>query len=155
MAFNSLDEAKERFTKLFHETDTDNSGTLSINEFKSMISKSGYNFTDEQIKQHFNSLDIDGDNAISLEEFLQAMTGIPLVDHRRAIWRKAFVAWDADNSGDVDRQELKQVFRDVIGREISEPELDRVFVRLDKDGSGKIEWEEFVDYFSNLSKAFC
>ena len=74
---------------------------------------------------------------------------------RRAIWRKAFVAWDADNSGDVDRDELRQVFRDVIGREISGSELDRVFERLDKDKSGKIEWEEFVDYFANLSKNFC
>ncbi len=70
------------------------------------------------------------------------------------MWRKAFVAWDADNSGDIDREELKQVFRDVVGRELSDYETVKIFKRLDKDENGTIEWEEFVGYFLSLNKTF-
>ena len=40
----------------------------------------------------------------------------------------------------------------MVGRELSDLECERIFLRLDKDKSGKIEWEEFVEYFTNMSK---
>ena len=71
---------------------------------------------------------------------------------RRAIWRKAFLAWDADNSGTVNRDEMRQVFRDVIGRELSEPELDKVFNRFDKNHDGSLSYTEFARALRRLVK---
>ncbi len=70
------------------------------------------------------------------------------------MWRKAFVTWDADHSGDIDRDELRQVFLDVMGRDLTNDELVKIFKRLDKDKNGKIEWEEFVEYFLKSITSF-
>jgi Ca2+-binding EF-hand superfamily protein len=50
MAFESPEAAQARFTEFFHETDTDKSGSLSFDEFKVMLLKGGYKFTDAELK---------------------------------------------------------------------------------------------------------
>ena len=50
MAFQSMEEAKNKFTRLFQETDVDKSGNLSLDEFKSMLLKSGYQYTESELE---------------------------------------------------------------------------------------------------------
>ena len=68
------------------------------------------------------------------------------------MWRKAFTAWDVNDTGDIDRDELRQVFYDVTGRELGETEIEAAFRHLDKDNNGRIVWEELADYLASLTK---
>ena len=52
---------------LFAEADFDGNGALSLDEFKTFESL----FRDRMVEQHFNHIDANGDDAVSLEE-LQA-----------------------------------------------------------------------------------
>ncbi|KAK2152569.1 hypothetical protein LSH36_325g03031 [Paralvinella palmiformis] len=152
MSFESIEEVQDVLLNLFIKSDTDMNGRLDSDEFKAMLMKGGYTYSEAQLKENFTSLDLDNDNLISLDEFLQAMTGVPLIDHRRAVWRKAFTAWDVNQTGDIDKDELKQVFSDVTGRELDEDELAAAFRHLDKDNNGKIVWEELASYLASLTK---
>jgi sodium/potassium/calcium exchanger 2 len=53
---------------------------------------------------------------------------------------------DTDNSGAIDREELKQLFLE-LGHEISDDEFDQVFQALDLDGNGTICEEEFAKWY--------
>ena len=56
-------------------------------------------------------------------------------------------AWqDADGSGGLDKGEVAQAFK-AMGREINAKELDEIFGRMDADGGGEVEFEEFEEYF--------
>jgi myosin heavy subunit len=62
--------------------------------------------------------------------------------------KQEFDAYDDDHSGYIDVKELKELL-EKLGEELSEGELDQAFRELDSDGSGEIEFFEFVEWFTS------
>merc|ERR1719253_1897634 len=62
--------------------------------------------------------------------------------------KQEFDAYDEDRSGYIDVKELKELLAK-LGEELSEGELDQAFRELDSDGSGEIEFFEFVEWFTS------
>lgn len=59
---------------------------------------------------------------------------------------------DLDRSGQLDRDELKVLLKSTIARQMSDPQLE-LFLKsqwhnVDKDGNGKIDFEEFLALYS-------
>jgi len=131
------------YEKIFKEADKDGSGSLTLSEVTTMLRKNGYKESDEKIKAMFNSIDMSGDQKVSLEEFLQAMGAIPPKDHKEANMSRCFREFDKDGSGSIDRSELKNAMRE-YNSEMSEGEIDRLLQIVDKDVSGSINYEEFI-----------
>ncbi len=61
----------------------------------------------------------------------------------------AFNRFDDDRSGTIDRQEFEQLLA-TIGADMSDDEIDEGFATIDVDGSGQIEFDEFVDWWESL-----
>ncbi|GMI44136.1 hypothetical protein TrCOL_g3436 [Triparma columacea] len=61
-----------------------------------------------------------------------------------------FRMFDKDGSGEIDKEELKMVFKQ-IGKDASEREIERVMTQFDIDGSGSIELDEFTDFLEQLN----
>ena len=83
------------------------------------------------------------------KEELQAMAdrmGIQL--NNLCYLKQEFDAYDQDRSGCIDRGELKGLL-EKLGEELTEEELDAAFKELDADGSGEIEFFEFVEWFTS------
>jgi len=83
------------------------------------------------------------------KEELQAMAdrmGIQL--NNLCYLKQEFDAYDQDRSGCIDRAELKGLL-EKLGEELTEEELDAAFKELDADGSGEIEFFEFVEWFTS------
>jgi len=59
-----------------------------------------------------------------------------------------FDLYDEDFSGYIDARELRGLLRK-LGEELSDDELDAAFKDLDQDGSGEIEFFEFVEWFTS------
>merc|ERR1711862_530881 len=99
--------------------------------------------TDEEINEIFLKR-----YKMSKEE-LQGMAdkmGIPL--NNLCYLKQEFDAYDDDHSGYIDVKELKELL-EKLGEELSEGELDQAFRELDRDGSGEIEFFEFVEWFTS------
>lgn len=62
--------------------------------------------------------------------------------------KQEFDAYDEDRSGYIDAKELKGLL-EKLGEELSDDELDQAFRELDSDGSGEIEFFEFVEWFTS------
>eukprot|EP00386_Alphamonas_edax_P000848 GDKI01002607.1.p1 GENE.GDKI01002607.1~~GDKI01002607.1.p1 ORF type:complete len:149 (-),score=43.87 GDKI01002607.1:41-487(-) len=60
--------------------------------------------------------------------------------------RQAFSTFDADGSGTIDRFEMKQLL-EAIGESPTEEELFRFMNDIDEDGTGQIEFAEFLRAF--------
>ena len=59
------------------------------------------------------------------------------------ILKPFYTAYDYDNSGSLNREELQCVFAD-LGEKVTPAMLAELFVEFDKDSSGTIDYKEFV-----------
>lgn len=55
-----------------------------------------------------------------------------------------FNLFDTDQSGAIDEKELRDAMK-ALGFEASKPEVAKMIAEIDKDGSGTIDFDEFVD----------
>ncbi len=62
--------------------------------------------------------------------------------------RHEFEYFDSDSSGYLDSNEFRLMFK-VIAPEASRKECDEAFAAIDEDGSGKIEFDEFLEWWES------
>jgi centrin-1 len=58
--------------------------------------------------------------------------------------KEAFDLFDSDKSGEIDTEELKQALKN-LGIDAKNQTLQNMMADLDKDNSGKIDFDEFID----------
>ncbi len=62
--------------------------------------------------------------------------------------RGHFDYFDEDNSGKLDLKEFRKLFK-VIAPDANRAEADEGFGAIDEDGSGEIEFDEFLDWWQS------
>ncbi len=53
---------------------------------------------------------------------------------------------DADGGGDLDQDEFVGAFRSILGENLSSNELTQLFMKIDANSDGNVDWEEFIDF---------
>ena len=56
--------------------------------------------------------------------------------------RKAFAVFDEDNNNEISHEELKKVLNK-LGAQYTDREIERIISKVDKNGDGVIDFEEF------------
>lgn len=83
---------------MFKGMDTDNSGTITLEELKKGLSKSGTKLTECEVQQLMEAADADGNGTIDYEEFITATMHMNRMDREEHLYT-AFQYFDKDNSG--------------------------------------------------------
>jgi Ca2+-binding EF-hand superfamily protein len=130
--------------QFFREADTDNSGYITVQELSSLLQRKGYKVTDAQVKSMFNSIDVEGDEKVSYDEYLQGMGQRPATDHKSAHMRRVFRSFDKSGDGHIDKSELTAAFKEMKSS-MTEAEIQKMMSIVDKDGSGTLDYEEFIE----------
>ena len=60
--------------------------------------------------------------------------------------REAFDLADLDRGGALELDEFIDAFGDVIGKNMTHKELKQLFMKIDADSNGSVEWHEFMNY---------
>jgi Ca2+-binding EF-hand superfamily protein len=110
--------------------------------------KLGQNPSEKDLSEMIRSVDDNGDMEIDFEEFLLLMKSrIGTRDPEQEL-KDAFAVFDTDNSGSIDRKELKRLMKK-LGQALSEAELDAMMDEVDENGDGEISFEEFKALMMN------
>merc|ERR1711988_1730453 len=70
----------------------------------------------------------------------------------KASLRAKFDEIDKDGSGEVDKEELKCLLKDCSGVDPSDIEVDEMMELVDTDGSGTMDFDEFVNVYKKVQK---
>lgn len=76
-----------------------------------------------------------------------------LTEDNIAEFREAFSLFDKDGDGTITTQELGTVMRS-LGQNPTEAELDELVEEVDADGSGTIDFNEFLDLMAEKMRNF-
>lgn len=111
-------------TKIIQALDIDGSGSISYTEFLAAC----YTWRESELNivwTAFNKLDTDSDGVISVDEFSRLLLGSEL---------------------DQDLTQSRLVKRREGNREQLEEDVRQLVRQIDRNGDGKIDWDEFIDY---------
>jgi Ca2+-binding EF-hand superfamily protein len=104
--------------------------------------KLGQDPSEGDLIEMIRTVDGNGNNEIDFDEFLKLMKmRIGERDPDQEL-KDAFAVFDTDQSGSIDRKELKRLMKK-LGQKLSEQELDAMMDEVDTNGDGEISFEEF------------
>ncbi|KAL2781854.1 calcineurin subunit B type 2 [Daubentonia madagascariensis] len=132
-----------RLGKRFRKLDLDKSGSLSVEEFMSL----------PQLRQNplaqrvIDVFDTDGNGEVDFQEFISGTSQFSVKGDEEEKLRFAFSIYDMDKDGYISNGELFQVLKMMVGNNVRDWQLqqlvDKTIIILDRDGDGKISFEEF------------
>ncbi|XP_045418126.1 calcineurin subunit B type 2 [Lemur catta] len=132
-----------RLSKSFKKLDLDKSGTLSVEEFLSLPELK----QNPLVQRVVDIFDTDGNGEVDLQEFIRGTSQFSVKGDEEQKLRFAFSVYDIDKDGYISNGELFQVLKMMVGNNVRDWELqqlvDKTIIILDRDGDGKISFEEF------------
>ena len=128
---------------LFQEFDTDNSGTITVDELQKGLAKTGAVTASDEIKTLMQDLDADGSGLLDYEEFTAAMVSMTKTMSHDNLAR-AFAYFDADGSGYISMEELRQVMVD-FKLDKKGMDVGEMLKAVDTNGDGFVDYDEFLE----------
>ncbi|KAL7559193.1 hypothetical protein ACA910_013200 [Epithemia clementina (nom. ined.)] len=143
-SFSSLEQME--VAKSFDALDADHSGSISHEEFRSLLTRLGAHMTDREFNRMVATLDADNDGEVTKEEFIDwyatQSDADSLTLRERA--RDLFGMFDHDNSGEITIGEFKAKL-DALQMGFSVDETGAIVNELDRDRNGTVSEEEFEE----------
>ncbi|XP_041361658.1 calmodulin-2/4-like [Gigantopelta aegis] len=145
---------KDQFQKIklgFQAIDRNKNGYITETDLKEVVHLLGQNMSDRDITDMMRKADKNGSGNIEFEEFVEMLA--PRFKEKDEVEREmkeAFQMFDTDGDGFINERELR-VALTRVGEALTDAQVQDVFRDADKDGDGRISYDEFAKYIcSNM-----
>jgi calcium-dependent protein kinase len=162
VASNLPPEEIRGLREMFEAIDADKSGTITADELRAALERKGAggSIPHEELERLAQVVDSDSSGTICYEEWLAATLHQGRLEQGDALL-KAFNTFDKDGSGYLNVDELRAALRSAEGpakkrgqaAAEDEAELRTVLQECDKDGDGRVSYQEFCAMFLGEDKA--
>lgn len=136
----------EVLLETFNLFDKDGSGTISTNEFGTVVRAIGFNPSDDEIEQTIKEFDLDRSGRLDFGEFKRYVEDYKKKhkNSQEAILN-AFKVFDKDGNGYIETKELKSILTK-CGQVLQDSEVEAMIEVADVDKDGKINYSEFAKF---------
>lgn len=132
--------------EMFNAIDMDHFGHITYAQLKeTLVDNNNKNFSEKACRMIFDMFDRDGNGVIDVYEFQEIYDFI-------SKWETIFVIYDRDKSNTLNKTELAQALKQVIGYEFSQKFLDALFISVDNDGRQQIDADQFIVLFVQMER---
>jgi calcium-dependent protein kinase len=143
VAKRSTSEEIFEIRKVFDDFDTENTGTITLDEFRAALAQFGPSYPEDDLRELFRKIDIGGTSVINYTEFLAAALE---AQGNIEEWRlaEAFALLDAEDSGYISRKNLRRI----VGPDVDESYIDHLIEEAGGSPSeGHISYTDFLRAF--------
>ncbi|XP_064481618.1 programmed cell death protein 6-like [Ornithodoros turicata] len=132
--------------QLFQSVDKNNSGAIGVTELQNALSNGTWKpFNPTTVRTMIGMFDHNHTGNVTFDEFMSLWNYI-------TEWLNCFRRFDADNSGNIDRNELFQALAQ-FGFNISQQTLNNLMIKYDSDKKGSINFDDFIQCCVTLQGA--
>ncbi|WVZ60134.1 hypothetical protein U9M48_010192 [Paspalum notatum var. saurae] len=135
-------EEVEVIRDMFALMDTDKDGRVTLQELKAGLKKVGSKLGEPEMELLMEAGDVNGNGYLDYGEFVAITIHLQRLSNDGHL-RKAFLFFDKDSSGYIERAELADALADEAGH-TDEAALNNVLREVDTDKDGRISFDEFV-----------
>ncbi|XP_062515597.1 programmed cell death protein 6-like [Corticium candelabrum] len=122
---------------VFQRVDKDRSGQITADELQSALSNGTWTpFNPETVRLMIGLYDQDHSGTINFHEFAALWKYV-------TDWQTTFKSYDRDNSGSIDKYELKTALTS-FGYRLSDRFYDMLLRKFDRTGRGTIAFDDFI-----------
>ncbi|XP_011503830.1 PREDICTED: calmodulin-like protein 11 isoform X1 [Ceratosolen solmsi marchali] len=133
--------------KAFNAFDHEKKGCIGTDMVGTILSMLGYDLTESTLQEIIAEVDEDGSGQLEFEEFCTLSARFLVEEDTEAMQqelREAFRLYDKEGNGYI----TTEVFRDILHElddKLSPEELDLMIEEIDADGSGTLDFDEFME----------
>ncbi|KAN0060954.1 Calcineurin subunit B [Thecaphora frezii] len=143
----------QRLKKRFMKLDRDGSGSIDKDEFLQIPAIANNPLALRMIA----IFDEDGGGTVDFQEFVAGLSAFSNQGSREEKLRFAFKVYDMDRDGLISNGELFLVLKMMVGNNLKDQQLqqivDKTIMEADKNGDGKLDFEEFQAMVANTDVA--
>uniref|UniRef100_A0ACD6A3U7 Uncharacterized protein n=1 Tax=Avena sativa TaxID=4498 RepID=A0ACD6A3U7_AVESA len=135
-------EEVEVIKEMFALMDTERKGRVTLQELKAGLARVGSKLAEPEMELLMEAADVDGDGYLDYAEFVAITIHLQRLSNDQHL-RTAFLFFDRDSSGYIERAELADALAEDSGR-ADDAVLDHVLQEVDTDKDGRVSFDEFV-----------
>jgi len=144
MAWSLSREERDKVRDYFVSLDANRQGTITLMELKQVMS-SKFRISDDETMKMFEALDSNNDETIHYSDFLAAMLNTRIAMHDDLL-RSAFKRFDADASGYITADNL----REVLGDDYEGEKVETLLKEADLLNDNRISYAEFEAFLRDV-----
>lgn len=135
--FSAPMPSREFLWDVFQKVDKDRSGYISADELQVALSNGTWTpFNPETVRLMIGMFDKHNRGTVSFEDFGALWKYV-------TDWQNCFRSFDRDNSGNIDKYELRTALQ-TFGYRLSENIIDMMLRKYDRLGQGTILFDDFI-----------
>uniref|UniRef100_A0ABD2W9V1 EF-hand domain-containing protein n=1 Tax=Trichogramma kaykai TaxID=54128 RepID=A0ABD2W9V1_9HYME len=144
---NAYSEYVKVLKKAFDAFDHEKKGCIGTDMIGTILSMLGYELSESTLQEIISEVDEDGSGQLEFDEFCTLAARFLVEEDTEAMQqelREAFRLYDKEGNGYI----TTDVFRDILHElddKLSPEELDLMIEEIDADGSGTLDFDEFME----------
>ncbi|XP_015792357.1 troponin C [Tetranychus urticae] len=147
MAEDLTKEQVQMLRKAFDMFDREKKGYIACNMVSTILRTLGQTFEESDLQQLIEEIDADGSGQLEFDEFLTLCARFLIEEDAEAMQeelREAFRLYDKEGNGYIKTSDLREILR-ALDDKLTEDELDEMIAEIDTDGSGTVDFDEFME----------
>uniref|UniRef100_T1IUH6 EF-hand domain-containing protein n=1 Tax=Strigamia maritima TaxID=126957 RepID=T1IUH6_STRMM len=140
-------EQSAMLRKAFDMFDKEKKGVIHTSMVAMILRSMGQTFEERDLKDLIDEIDSDGSGELEFDEFQQLAARFVVEEDSEAMQeelRGAFRMYDKEGNGYINVSDLREILR-ALDDKLTEDELDEMITEIDTDGSGTVDFDEFME----------
>ncbi|XP_046400252.1 troponin C, isoallergen Bla g 6.0301 [Ischnura elegans] len=133
--------------KAFDGFDNQKTGSISTDMVGEILRLMGQPFNKKILEELIEEVDADKSGRLEFEEFVTLAAKFIVEEDAEALekeLREAFRLYDKEGNGYIPTSCLREILRE-LDDQLTEQELDMMIEEIDSDGSGTVDFDEFME----------
>merc|ERR1712072_1425376 len=125
----------------------DEDGAIPAENVGNILSMMGLKVKPAALKDIIEEIDEDGSGLLEFGEFCQLAAKFLVEEDEEALkkeLKEAFRIYDKECMGYISTDTLKEILRE-LDNKLTEEDLDNIIEEVDEDGSGTLDFDEFME----------